>query len=130
MNNKQFFKVYYETLQNNDLNLCEKIVYSILDSQSKFYDVCYISNTRISEISSISETTIKRVLIKLKAKGYIATWKMKKGKKVYRAITTNKIFVEDKDKLNQLKIAEHQKEFIDYDWLNERDWYYERNKNL
>ena len=130
MNNKQFFKVYYETLQNNDLNLCEKIVYSILDSQSKFYDVCYISNTRISEISSISETTIKRVLIKLKTKGYIATWKMKKGKKVYRAITTNKIFVEDKDKLNQLKIAEHQKEFIDYDWLNERDWYYERNKNL
>lgn len=121
MNNKQFFKVYYETLQNNNLNLCEKIVYSILDSQSKFYNVCYISNTRIAEISCISETTVKRVLIKLKEKGYIATWKMKKGKKVYRAITTNKIFVEDKEKLKQLKIVEHQKEFIDYDWLNERD---------
>lgn len=130
MNNKQFFKVYYETLQNNNLNLCEKIVYSILDSQSKFYNVCYISNTRIAEISCISETTVKRVLIKLKEKGYIATWKMKKGKKVYRAITTNKIFVEDKEKLKQLKIVEHQKEFIDYDWLNERDWKYERNKNI
>ena len=37
MNNKKFIKLYYEILEDDELNLFEKVIYSILDSYCDMY---------------------------------------------------------------------------------------------
>ena len=132
MNNKNYIKVYYDILQNEDLTLFEKIIYSILDSYCSTYDVCFISNARLAEETNTCNETIKRTLKTLRSKKYISTWRFRNGngKKLYRAITTNKNIFTNQEKLKELKNDICKKKLFDYDWLNERDWYYERNKNL
>lgn len=119
-NTRKFVKLHYDVLQIKELNPCEKIIYSLLETYSQNLDCCFISNFGISEKCGISEITVKRSIKSLKEKKFICTWRVKRGKNLYRAITTNKSIFEDKDKLSQLKIESHKKLF-DYDWLNERD---------
>lgn len=121
MNNKKFIKLYYEILEDDELNLFEKVIYSILDSYCDMYSVCFTSNSRLAKQTNTCEKTIQRTLKKLRNKNYIATWKFKKGNKLCRAITTNKNIFTNQEKLKKLKNDIHKKEFIDYDWLNERD---------
>lgn len=121
---RKFIKLHYEVLTAQELSPCEKIVFSLLETYTQSLDCCFISNSTIAEKCGISEITVKRAINVLKEKKWILTWKLKDGKKLRRAITTNKLIFEDKEKLNQLKdkLHEHEhKELFDYDWLNERD---------
>ena len=122
MRENYYTKLYHNILEEKSLNLCEKVIYSIIDSYCQAYDICFISNKKLASTINVSELTIKRAIKHLKDKHYISTWKLKKDNKQYRAITTNKSIFEDKNELNKFKREIHKKiELFDYDWLNERD---------
>lgn len=120
MNEEKFIKIYNKTLKDEKLNLIDKIIYSILDAYCRNYDVCFISNEKLAEYTNMCEKTIQRTIKKLEKMRYISKWKLRKGKKMYRAITTNKSVFEDSKELNRLKNEIHKKELFDYDWLNEQ----------
>lgn len=60
-----------EIIEDHNLNLQEKLLYSLILFMCRNNKDCYCSNTTISEIFSIPINSASRLILSLKSKGYI-----------------------------------------------------------
>lgn len=113
-----FYKGNYTIFSNKNLNGNDKIIYTVIDSLTKQEGFCWASNEKIAELTGNSTKTVQRSIYKLLTKNYISKWKQKKGKKVYRFITTNTEIFKSNNNLKALLDKSKKIDLIDYDWLN------------
>lgn len=118
-----YYKFYDYIAEDQQLKPNEKIVFSLLTNFTENYDMCFPSNKLIAKKCGISEETAKRIILSLKEKHYITTWKIKIDDRNHRVITTNNAIIRNNNDLSKLKRESHKeiKKLFDYDWLNERE---------
>lgn len=115
---KWYFKFDIDILNNKYLNMTEKVLLNLIIHFSKLKGYCWASNKQIAELCALSEKTVQSAINKLLKLNYISKWKQKKGKIVYRIITTNQeLFKSNNDLKNFINKVDI--ELIDYDWLTE-----------
>lgn len=76
-----------DVLFNYNLNLNEKVIFSLVTSFFKNSRLCYLTNIQMSEILGCSETTIRRTLRSLEKKQFVYCEYHKNG--IKRAIYPN-----------------------------------------
>lgn len=122
-NYNYYYKIDCDFIKEKNINASDKLVFMIIYNLSKKEGYCYASNEKISELTGLTDRTVRNSLKVLTTCDYITKWKQKKGKKVYRFLTpksllNNQNLKEVIEKTKELKPNESFYELYDYDWLN------------
>lgn len=120
METKQwYFKFDSDILNDKCLNMTEKVLLNLIIHFSRnLQGYCWASNKQLAALCALSEKTVQSAINKLLKLNYISKWKQKKGKIVYRIITTNQELFKSSNNLKKF-INKVDIEIIDYNWLEE-----------
>lgn len=117
---ENYYKLDKKILNKKDLNISEKVIYSIIANLSCYKGYCWASNKQLEEITNINEKTIQRAINKLHKLNYVNKWKRKNGKLIYRFLTTNDEIAK-RDIKEIVEESKHIKEVFSYDWLHDEE---------
>jgi hypothetical protein len=117
--NFNYFKFYGFVLMQDNLNISEKLIFSILFSLSTQCGFAFCSNLWLSSILGLDTSTIKRHLSHLKELGFIDSKVTITKNGSRRAITC---FPNKFDNYVEFNFTDNCKlDIFTYDWLNDPD---------
>lgn len=120
-NNEFYISISSTVLQDEKLSPTDKLTLGYICNLTHLKGYCWASNKSIAQKLNICEKTIQVTINKLANLNYIFKWKQKKGKIVYRVITTNENLIRSNKNLESLIQETRNIEVFDYDWLNDEE---------